>query len=240
MYYREAKTARSCRKASTSRAACLAGSPRRRRYSTNNRAMMPFYIYYSMFGFQRIGDLAWAAGDMRRAASCSAAPPAAPRSTAKACSTRTATATSWPARSRTASATTRPSRYEVAVIMQDGLRACERAGGRLLLHHLMNENYAMPGLQAGTEEGSSRACTCFKDGGKPKKGEAARAPARLGHDPARSDRRGRTAGEGLRRDADIWSVPSFIELRRDGFDAERWNRLHPEAEQRVPYTSPAC
>ena len=49
------------------------------RTATNNRIMMPFYVYYSMFGFQRIGDLAWAAGDMRRAASCSAAPPAAPR-----------------------------------------------------------------------------------------------------------------------------------------------------------------
>ena len=62
-------------------------------YATHGVNMIPFFIYYSMFGFQRIGDLIWAAADMRAPrASCSAAPPAAPRSTAKACSIRTATA----------------------------------------------------------------------------------------------------------------------------------------------------
>jgi pyruvate dehydrogenase complex dehydrogenase (E1) component len=63
-------------------------------YSVNDVPMIPFYIYYSMFGFQRVGDLAWAAGDSGPAASCSAAPPARRRSTARACSTRTGTATS--------------------------------------------------------------------------------------------------------------------------------------------------
>ena len=67
-------------------------------YATHGVPTIPFFIYYSMFGFQRIGDLIWAAADMRAAASCSAPRPAAPRSTARACSTRTATATSWPRR----------------------------------------------------------------------------------------------------------------------------------------------
>jgi pyruvate dehydrogenase complex dehydrogenase (E1) component len=71
-------------------------------YSVSNVPMLPFYIYYSMFGFQRVGDLAWQAATCARAASCWAAPPGAPRSTAKACSTRTASARSWPAASPTA------------------------------------------------------------------------------------------------------------------------------------------
>jgi pyruvate dehydrogenase E1 component len=83
-------------------------------YSTNNRIMVPFYVYYSMFGFQRIGDLAWAAGDMQARGFLLGGTSGAPRSTAKACSTKTATATSWPAPSPTASATTRPSRTKWA------------------------------------------------------------------------------------------------------------------------------
>jgi pyruvate dehydrogenase E1 component len=78
-------------------------------YATHGVNTIPFFIYYSMFGFQRIGDLIWAAGDSRAADSCSAAPPAAPRSRVKGCSTRTATASCsrWP--TRTASPTTRRS-----------------------------------------------------------------------------------------------------------------------------------
>jgi pyruvate dehydrogenase E1 component len=79
-------------------------------YSVHGLAMLPFYIYYSMFGFQRVGDAIWAAADQRRAASCWAPRRAAPRSAAKACSTRTAAATWWPRPSRTARPTTRPTR----------------------------------------------------------------------------------------------------------------------------------
>ena len=78
-------------------------------YATHGINMIPFFIFYSMFGFQRVGDLIWAGADMRMRASCSAAPPAARRSTAKACSTRTATATCWRCRCRTASPTIRRS-----------------------------------------------------------------------------------------------------------------------------------
>ena len=120
---------------------------------TSNRIMIPFYVYYSMFGFQRIGDLAWAAGDMQARGFRSAAPRAVPRSTAKACSTRTATAISWPARSRTASSYDPTFAHEVGVILHHGLkRMVERQENVFFYLTLLNENYAMPGLTAGTEE----------------------------------------------------------------------------------------
>jgi pyruvate dehydrogenase E1 component len=151
-------------------------------YSTNNRIMVPFYVYYSMFGFQRIGDLAWAAGDMQARGFLLGGTSGAPRSTAKACSTKTATATSWPAPSPTASATTRPSRTK----WRDPAPRPEAHGGeagqRLLLPHLLNENYAMPGLTPGTEEQIIKGMYLCKPGAK---ADAARAAAGLGHHPAR-------------------------------------------------------
>ncbi len=101
-------TGRSSRKASPRPARCRRSSPPAPPTPTHGVSMIPFFIYYSMFGFQRIGDLIWAAGDMRAGASCSAARPAAPRWPARGCSTRTATATSSRCRCRTCGPTTRP------------------------------------------------------------------------------------------------------------------------------------
>jgi pyruvate dehydrogenase E1 component len=102
---------------------------------------------------------------------------------------------------------------------------------------VMNENYAHPDMPKGCEEGIIKGMYLFKDGGKPKKGEP--RVQLLGSGTIL--REVIAAAELLEKDfgvkSDIWSCPSFIELRRDGFDAERWNRLHPEAEQRVPYVT---
>ena len=99
----------------------------------------------------------------------------------------------------------------------------------------MNENYAHPAMPEGAREGILRGMYLLRDGGRGQ-GAAARAAARLRRDPARGDRRG---GAAARRTAasraDVWSCPSFNELRRDGLEAERWNLLHPAEEPRVPY-----
>jgi pyruvate dehydrogenase E1 component len=92
---------------------------------------------------------------------------------------------------------------------------------------LMNENYVHPAMPEGAEEGILRGMYLLREAAKPKLQEAARAAARLGHDPARgAGRRGAARGR-LRRAADVWSVTSFTELRRDGIEVERWNMLHP-------------
>jgi len=99
----------------------------------------------------------------------------------------------------------------------------------------MNENYAHPDLPKGSEEGIVKGMYLFKDGGKAKKNEP--RVQLLGSGTIL--REVIAAAELLEKDfgvtSDIWSVPSFSEVRREGFDAERWNRLHPEATQRVPY-----
>jgi pyruvate dehydrogenase E1 component len=100
---------------------------------------------------------------------------------------------------------------------------------------LMNENYAHPEMPAGAEAGILRGMYLLTDAGKPKKGEL--RVQLLGSGTIL--REAIAAAELLDKDfgvkADIWSCPSFTELRRDGFDVERWNRLHPEAEQRKSY-----
>ena len=100
---------------------------------------------------------------------------------------------------------------------------------------VMNENYAHPDLPKGSEEGIVKGMYLFKDGGKAKKNEP--RVQLLGSGTIL--REVIAAAELLEKDfgvtSDIWSVPSFSEVRREGFDAERWNRLHPEATQRVPY-----
>ncbi len=102
-------TGRSSRRASPKRAAVCSFIAAGTAYANHGINMIPFFIYYSMFGFQRVGDLIWAAGDIALPrASCSAARPDAPRWPAKGCSTRTGTATCWRCPSRTWWPTTRP------------------------------------------------------------------------------------------------------------------------------------
>jgi pyruvate dehydrogenase E1 component len=128
--------------------------------------------------------------------------------------------------------------YEVAVVLQDGTRRMLQEQEDVYYYlTVMNENYSHPELPKGSEEGIIKGMYLFKDAGKPKKGEP--RVQLLGSGTIL--REVIAAAELLEKDfgvsADIWSCPSFSELRRDGFDAERWNRLHPEAEQRVPYVT---
>ena len=114
MYYREDKSGQVLQEGINEPGGMSSWIAAATSYSTNNRIMVPFYVYYSMFGFQRVGDLAWAAGDMQARGFLLGGTSGTPRSTAKACSTRTATATSWPTPSPIASATTRPLRTKSA------------------------------------------------------------------------------------------------------------------------------
>jgi pyruvate dehydrogenase E1 component len=113
---------------------------------------------------------------------------------------------------------------------------------------VMNENYSHPDLPKGSEEGIIKGMYLFRDSGigngesgKGKGKGKATAPCVQLLGSGTILREVIAAAELLDKDfgvkSDIWSCPSFIELRRDGFDAERWNRLHPEAEQRVPYVT---
>ncbi len=205
-------------------------------YSTNNRAMIPFYTFYSMFGLQRIGDLAWAAGDMRARGFLLGG--TAGRTTLNGEGLQHEDGHSH------VLASTIPNcmpydptfAHEVGVILHDGLkRMIENQEDVFYYITLMNENYSHPGLQPGQEEGILKGLYRLKASSK----KTRHRVQLMGSGTIL--REVIAAAELLEQDwdiaADIWSAPSFTLLARDGQDAERWNLLNPEKPTRVAYVT---
>jgi len=204
-------------------------------YAIHGHPMIPFFIYYSMFGFQRVGDLAWAAGDMRARGFLLGG--TAGRTTLNGEGLQHEDGHSH------LFASTIPNcvsydptfAYELAVIIQDGLRRMYREQEDVFYYiTVMNENYVHPAMPEGVESGILRGMYLYS------KGAAARNRLKvqlLGSGTIL--REVIAAAELLEKDfdvsADIWSVTSFNELRRDGVETARWNTLHPEAEPRRCY-----
>jgi pyruvate dehydrogenase E1 component len=204
-------------------------------YSTNNRIMIPFYIYYSMFGFQRIGDLAWAAGDMQARGFLLGG--TSGRTTLNGEGLQHEDGHSHILASTIPNCVSYDPTFahEVAVIMQHGLkRMVERQENVFFYITLLNENYAMPGLKPGTEEQIIKGMYLLQEG--------QRMPPQVNLLGSGSIlRESIAAKELLERDwgvsANVWSCPSFNELAREGQDCERWNLLHPAQTPRVPFVA---
>ncbi|WCR12032.1 pyruvate dehydrogenase (acetyl-transferring), homodimeric type [Paracoccus stylophorae] len=207
-------------------------------YSNHGVPMIPFFVYYSMFGFQRIGDLAWAAGDSRARGFMLGG--TAGRTTLNGEGLQHEDGHSH------ILAGTIPNcvsydptfQHEVAVIVQNGLkRMYEDQEDVYFYITLMNENYAHPDMPAGCEEGIVRGLYRFRETKKP----GAKHVNLLGSGTILMQ--ALKAADMLQADfgvtADIWSATSLNELARDGQDAARWNRLNPLAEPRVPYVTQA-
>ncbi|NNN54610.1 pyruvate dehydrogenase (acetyl-transferring), homodimeric type [Vibrio sp. 1-2 (7-a)] len=203
-------------------------------YSTNDLPMIPFYIYYSMFGFQRVGDMAWMAGDQQARGFLLGA--TAGRTTLNGEGLQHEDGHSH------ILAGTVPNcisydptfAYEVAVIMQDGIRRMYGPEQENVFYYLtlMNENYAMPAMPEGAEEGIRKGIYKLET----YTGEKAKVQLMSSGTIMNEVRK---AAQILSEDygvaSDVYSVTSFNELTRDGQDAERFNMLHPEAEAKVPY-----
>ncbi|MGB4927934.1 MAG: pyruvate dehydrogenase (acetyl-transferring), homodimeric type [Giesbergeria sp.] len=204
-------------------------------YSTNNRIMIPFFVYYSMFGFQRFGDFAWAAGDMQARGFILGG--TSGRTTLNGEGLQHEDGHSQ------ILANTIPNcmsydpsfAHEVGVIMHDGMkRMVERQENVYYYITLLNENYAMPGLTPGTEEQIIKGMYLCKQGA-----EGGVRVQLLGS--------GSILRESLEAQillaadwgvqADVWSCTSFNELTREGQDVERWNLLHPLETARVPFVT---
>jgi pyruvate dehydrogenase E1 component len=193
--------------------------------------MLPFYIFYSMFGFQRIGDSAWQAADMRARGFLLGA--TAGRTTLNGEGLQHEDGHSHLLSGAIPNCKSYDPTFgfEVTVILQHGMhRMLEEQQDEYYYLTLMNENYAHPDMPEGAADGIIQGMYLLKDAGKPKKGEL--RVQLLGSGTIL--REAIAAAELLDKDfgvtSDIWSCPSFTELRRDGFDAERWNRLNPEAK----------
>jgi pyruvate dehydrogenase E1 component len=202
-------------------------------YSTNDLPMIPFYIYYSMFGFQRVGDMAWMAGDQQARGFLLGA--TAGRTTLNGEGLQHEDGHSH------IMAGTVPNcisydptfAYEVAVIVQDGIRRMYGEQENVFYYlTLMNENYAMPAMPEGAEEGIRKGIY------KLETHEGAKGKVQLLSSGTIMNEV-RKAAEILSEEygvaSDIYSVTSFNEVTRDGQEVERYNMLHPEAEAKVSY-----
>ncbi len=211
-------------------------------YSTHGASMIPFYIYYSMFGFQRVGDLAWAAGDQRARGFLLGG--TAGRTTLNGEGLQHEDGHSHLLSSTIPNCISYDPTfaYEVAVIIQHGLKRMYADQEDVFYYiTLMNENYQHPAMPKGTEEGIIKGMYCLSEsalsGGKGNK----KAPQiqLLG---SGTILREVIAAQQLLADdfgvaADVWSCPSFTELRREGQSVSRWNMLNPDKKPREPYVS---
>jgi len=201
-------------------------------YSTNNRIMIPFYTYYSMFGLQRIGDLAWAAGDMRARGFLIGG--TAGRTTLNGEGLQHEDGHSHVLASAIPNCVPYDPTFahEVAVIIHDGLR--RMVGNQEDVYYyitVMNENYGHPGIKPGQEEGIIKGLYLLNAGGKSNKlrVQLLGSGTILREVIAAAD----LLRDDWKVDADVWSAPSFTLLARDGQDVERWNMLHPaDAQQK--------
>ncbi|MBW9264594.1 MAG: pyruvate dehydrogenase (acetyl-transferring), homodimeric type [Candidatus Thiodiazotropha sp. (ex. Lucinisca nassula)] len=204
-------------------------------YSNHGISMIPFYIYYSMFGFQRVGDLAWAAGDMQARGFLIGG--TAGRTTLAGEGLQHQDGHSH------ILAGTIPNcvsydpayAYELAVIVQDGMRRMYQEQENVFYYiTVMNENYAQPAMPDGVEEGIVRGLYLLSTGGKHKHRVQLLGSGTILREVI-------AAAELLEKEfkvsADVWSVTSFNELRRDGLDIERWNTLHPQEEPKLSYVT---
>lgn len=203
-------------------------------YANHGIAMIPFYIYYSMFGFQRIGDLAWAAGDLRARGFMLGG--TAGRTTLNGEGLQHEDGHSHVQASLIPNCVSYDPTfaYELAVIMQDGLR-------RMYVEHedvfyyltVMNENYAHPAMPKGAETGILKGIYQLRKVGKGKTHVNLMGSGTIFNEVI-------AAADLLDKDfgvaSTLWSVTSFNQLRRDGMEVTRWNRLHPTSKKpQVPY-----
>jgi pyruvate dehydrogenase E1 component len=211
-------------------------------YSTHGVSMVPFYIFYSMFGFQRVGDLAWAAGDQRARGFLLGG--TAGRTTLNGEGLQHEDGHSHLLSSTIPNCVSYDPTfaYEVAVIIHDGLRRMYAEQEDVFYYiTVMNENYRHPGMPKGVEKGIVKGMYRLSES-KLSSGKGSKKPPRvqlLGSGTILNEVIAAQAM--LEKDfgvsADIWSCPSFTELRRDGLKVARWNMLHPEEKPRDAYVS---
>ncbi|WP_348697347.1 pyruvate dehydrogenase (acetyl-transferring), homodimeric type [Duganella fentianensis] len=236
MYYREDKAGQILQEGINEAGGMSSWIAAATSYSTNNRVMIPFFTYYSMFGMQRIGDLAWAAGDMRARGFMMGGTAGRTTLNGEGLQHEDGHSHLFAAAIPNCLPYDPTFSHEVAVIIQDGLRRMVTEQEDVFYYiTIMNENYSHPGLKAGQEEGILKGMYLLQEGDK-----AAKQRVQL-IGSGTILRESIFAAELLKNDwniaADIWSAPSLTLVAREGQDAERWNLVNPTKPQRVPYVT---
>jgi pyruvate dehydrogenase E1 component len=234
LYYKESKDGQILEEGITEAGSMCSFSAAGTAYSNYKVEMIPFFIYYSMFGFQRIGDLVWAFADARgKGFLCGGT---AGRTTLSGEGLQHQDGHSLVLSSTvpTCASYDPAYAYEIAIIVQEGIRRMYQNGeDRFYYITLYNENYAMPEMPADLKpEGVLKGIYKFRGAAKGK------AKIQLfGSGPILNEalRAQQILAEKYNVASDVWSVTSYNELRRDALEAERWNRLHPDQPARTPY-----
>jgi len=200
-------------------------------YSTNGVQMIPVFLFYSMFGFQRVGDLAWAAGDMRSRGFLIGGTSGRTTLNGEGLQHQDGHSHLFASAIPNCVSYDPAFQYELAVIVQDGLRRMVEAQEDVYYYlTVMNENYAHPAMPEGVEPGILKGMYLFRE--RPKAQVQLLGSGTIFREVI-------AAADLLENDfgiaADLWSVTSFPELRRDGLAVERWNALHPNEKPRTSF-----
>jgi pyruvate dehydrogenase E1 component len=238
LYYKESKDGQILEEGITEAGSMASFTAAGAAYVNYKVEMIPFFIYYSMFGFQRVGDMIWAFADARgKGFLCGGT---AGRTTLSGEGLQHQDGHSLVLASTvpTCAAYDPAYAYEIAIIVQDGIRRMyQEQEDRFYYITLYNENYAMPAMPAGLNaEGVLRGIYRFKAA------ENDKAVVQLfGSGPILNEalKAQQILAEKYNVPADVWSVTSYNELRRDALATERWNRLHPDQPERRPYLAVA-
>ncbi|TWD45863.1 pyruvate dehydrogenase (acetyl-transferring), homodimeric type [Pseudomonas sp. SJZ131] len=204
-------------------------------YSNHGVTMVPFYIFYSMFGFQRIGDLAWAAGDARARGFLLGA--TSGRTTLMGEGLQHDDGHSHVLSSTVPCCVSYDPTYayELAVIIQDGMRRMYVDNEDIYYYiTLLNENYAHPEMPEGAEEGILKGMYTLSASASPSEGKHVQLMG-CGSILLEVNAAAQLLEADFGVTSEVWSVTSLTELRREGQDVERWNLLHPADTQRVSY-----
>ena len=240
MYYKEDKKGQMLEEGLTEAGAFSAWIALATAYSNYNCPMIPFYIFYSMFGFQRIGDLCWAAGDLQARGFLLGATSGRTTLNGEGLQHQDGHSHLLAATIPNCISYDATFSYEVAVIIQDGMRRMYQEKEAVYYYlTLLNENYVHSAMPEGAEQGIINGMYLFQEA-TPLEGADQPLKVQLLGSGA-IFREILAAAEILQEryqvSADIWAVTSFNELAREGLAVERWNHLHPEQPARVSYVA---
>ncbi len=233
LYYKEAKNGQILEEGITEAGAMSSWIAAATAYSAHGVTMMPFYSFYSIFGFQRIADLIWGAGDARSRGFLIGATSGRTTLSGEGLQHQDGSSHVIAATFPNCVSYDPTYGYELAVIIQDGLRRMLDAQEDVFYYlTVTNENYRMPAMPQNAAQGILRGMYCLRAGGRQKTRVQLMGCGAILREVL-------AAADILERDydvtADVWSVTSFSELARDGTTCERWNRLHPEAPPRLTW-----
>ena len=237
LYYKEAKNGQILEEGITEAGSVASFIAAGSAYATHGINTIPFFIYYSMFGFQRIADFIWAAADMRTRGFLLGGTAGRTTLAGEGLQHQDGNSHVLALSVPNLRAYDPAYAYEIAVILQDGIRRMYKEGESIFYYiTVMNEPYPMPAMPAGAKEGILKGMYKLRP-----------APERKAKLRAQLFGSGAILNEVLRAQeildqkfgiaADVWSVTSYKNLYADGMEVERWNRLHPDETPRVPYVA---